>query len=265
MVDELLNQFAIAVIVAIVSAVVSIIGTYFLTLRSQKHQTLQSYISDVVEKTYPDLYYEIQENSKKLDNFLEDQSIQFEFPNLNRFFDEGLDSLMKKHHPDLYKSVKGFLEIEYANFEKLNSLKRSFYKTIFAVWEPYLRENLPEEYKGYSEVIATDLIRTIDKFYVLPELLAGNEDLMKKKLIACILKNPIDTNDTPAEIAIKREFGIEKTIDVDFDSINKSLIQLAKPSIDETLKIYEGLKEKNRDEVKVKLLPLFKKYIANPV
>jgi len=83
---------------------------------------LREYITETVKEEYPSLFHEIQGNSESLDSFLKEPDVHFEFPVLSDFFDRGLDSLMKKHHNDLYQSVSLFMNEIHPKFEELNKL-----------------------------------------------------------------------------------------------------------------------------------------------
>jgi len=255
--DEWVFQIAIAVVPAVMTLVVG----YFLGLRSQKKQTLHEYIIGTVKEQYSFLFAEMQGNSEMLDNFLTKPDVYFDFPSLTTFFDKGLDSFMKKHHNDLFQSVSHFKNEICPKFEELNKFKIAIHENLYDIWQSYLHQNLPEAYKGFSLSIASDLIRVINPHYILPELLTQNHERLAKKVQKCIIEKTSQIRENETQIS----YAIRKREAIDSESIIESLIKLAKPTIENILRVYRDLKEQNDKEIKAKLLPLLQKYISNPI
>jgi len=184
--------------------------------------------------------------------------VHFDFPHLESFFGAGLDSLMKKYHRDLFQSASHFEKRILPRFKELYRLKIAVHENLYKIWQSYMYQNLPETYKDFSFSIASDLIRTINPHYVLPELLTQNHELLAQKVKKCITER-IAKNKTRIDHAIKRREVI------DSESIAESLIKLAEPTIENMLRLYRYLKEQNDKEVKKKLLPLLQKYMSSPI
>ena len=257
MVDEWVFQ----VVIAVVPAVLTLFVGYFLGLRSQRKQTLHEYVVGTVKEEYPLLFDEIRRNSEMLDSFLLSPDVHFDFPHLESFFGAGLDSLMKKYHKDLFQSASHFEKHILPGFKKLYRFKIAVHENLYKIWQSYLHQNLPELYKDLSSSIASDLIRTINPHYVLPELLTQNHELLAQKVKKCITEKTakIRKNETQMKHTIKKREVIDN------ESIAESLIKLAEPTIENILRLYRYLKEQNDKEVKEKLLPLLQKYMSSPI
>jgi len=247
----------------VIPSVTLVVG-YFLGLRSQKTQSLHEYVISTVKEQYPSLFSEMQRNSEYLDNFLEKPIVGFQFPVLTKFLRRGLGSLMKKHHANLFQSVIYFADRIQPKFEELNRLRTGILNSLYKIWQPYMHERLLGAYPEYvSEGISSDLIRSDNPHNVLSELLSKKYDLMAQKVEKCYFVHTKEIREQEA----RRRNGIRgiPVGDVDFQSVTKSLVELATPTVENILKVYAYLKEQNDVEIKERLLPLLQKYISNPV
>ena len=234
---------------------------YRLGLRSQKIQVLREYIIGTVKDEYPLLFSEIRKNSEYLDNYLETTYIYFTFPKLNDIFDRGLDKFMERHHKDLFLTVDSFQKKIIPKIGELGVLERKTTKEIFDSWSNYLKSSLPEEAKGQSEDIASNLIKNTATYHVLPDLLNERYEEVQNKIEKCILEKTLHIYREKT----KRPYVIkEQHKRINFDEISQSLIEKAKPEIVNLKEAYKELKKQN-DKAKEKLLPLLQKYISNPI
>jgi len=250
-------------IIPLVTAVVGWVLGYYLGLRSQKIQSLQRYVIETVKEQYPPLLSEVQRNSEYLDDFLEKPFEEFHFSVLTQFLKKGLGALMKKHHADLFQSVSYFSEKIKPSFEELNTLRLGAHEKLYRMWQAYVYESLPAIYRDSSNNITGDLIRAVGRDNVLSELLIGDYNSMAKKVERCIDEKTswIRNRESRKPYVIK---GISVG-EIDYKKITESLIEKAKPTIMDMLKVYAYLKEQNDTEIKGRLLPLLQKYISNPV
>ena len=95
-----------------------------------------------------------------------------------------------------------------------------------------------------------DLIRSVNPYNVLPDLLNGRYDEAQEKIEKSLAER------------IPKSVGKSES---DLEKISNYLIQLARPEIEKILEIYMELKEQNDKIVKDELLPLLQKYITNPI
>jgi len=251
-------------VIPLVTAVVGWVLGYYLGLRSQKIQTLQKYVTDTVKEQYPSLFSEMQRNSEYLDNFLEKPVVGFQFSVLTDFLKKGLGSLMKRHHADLFQTVNHFAEEIQPKFEELNTLRVGIHNELYEIWQWYIHENLLGAYPEHiSASISGDLIRSVNPYNVLSELLTKKHDLMAQKVEKCYWERTAGIREQEMQKGYRIR-GIPVG-DVDFRKVTESLVELAKPKIEGILKVYTFLKEQNDTEIKGKMIPLLHKYISSPV
>jgi hypothetical protein len=249
-------------VIPLVTAIVGWILGYYLGLRSQRIQSLQQYVIETVKEQYPPLLLEVQRNSEYLDGYLEKPFKEFQFSVLTEFLKRGLGALMKKHHADLFQSVSHFSEKIKPSFEELNTLRLGAHEKLYNIWQVCLYESLPAGYKDASNHIAGDLIRSVGRDNVLTNLLIKDRNSMAKKVERCIDEKTgwIREKESKAYAVIGIPVG-----EIDYQKITESLIEKANPTIEDMLKVYAYLKEQNDTEIKRRLLPLFQKYISNPI
>ena len=245
------------IVLVLVPAIVTAILGYLLGVKQQKKQALREYVTEVVKDEYPALFHEIKRNSEYLDTYLEKPDYHFPFPGLRDFFDRGLDDFMKKHHKDLFLTVDFFQKKMLPRFSELSNILWKSRDKIFDFWSDHLRKSLPTEIEDKAKNIVNDFVRTINPYYVLPDLLNERYQEVRNKIEACILDR---TSGDSKPFVIK---GQSATIN--FDEIFHSLLEKAKPEIAKVIEAYKELKELNDKEVKEKLLPLLQKYISNPI
>ena len=233
---------------------------YRLGLRSQKMQALGEHITRIVKDEYPLLFFEIRRNSKYLDTYLKHPDYPFPFPKLNDVFDRGLDEFMKKHHKDLFMKLDFFQKVILSKLNELSSLTMKTKEKIFDSWSKCLESSLPKEVVGQSKPIADDLIKTINQYYVLPDLLNERYTEIQNKIKKCFLSRTSHIH--RKETQIKHFLTMSE---IDFDEFSQSLIEKAKPEIANLIEKYKELKKQNDREVKKKLLPLLQKYISKPI
>jgi hypothetical protein len=251
-------DFAFQIILALVP-ILTLIAGYYLGLRSQKQQTLHEYVINIVKKEYPELFKNIRFNSVLLDDWLSKPYEDFSFSKVLAFFDEGLDSLMRAHHLELYVSKKELHDEVVPSLAMLNKLYRSLWTGLVKTWGSHLKEKLPESYKGNSNLVVGDLAGSINEFNVLPDLLIGDKTAIMNKLRGCLSKWEFGgkgaTNEDRAEF--------EETIDM--ESLTEDLVKIAEPSVKQVISLYQQLRTQNENLIKKSLLPLFQKYIAQPI
>lgn len=233
---------------------------YRLGLRSQKIQVLREYITDIVQKEYPALNEEMTINSETLDNYLEKPNVNFDFSELSKFCDRGLDEFMKRHHRDLHSMVNSF----HKNIlPKFNELKiRELMERLFDISSHQLRESLPREAVDTSERIASVISKIINPYYIIPDLLNDRDEEVRNKIEKCIRAGTSHIYREKAE----RPFVIKGQTDViNYDRISQMILGKAKPEATYLVDKFKKLKKINDREVKGKLLPLLQKYISNPI
>ena len=216
-------------------------------------------MTNIVEKKYSALFDDIRINSALLDNWLNESYEHFDFHNVEAFFDGGLDSLMKKHHPDLYISMRTLHDKVIPELKQLKDHQSSLYIKLVKIWEPYLNQKFPDSYKKQSSLITGDLIASINEFNVMADLLVGDKASIMNKLRDCILKWQFGYRRATNEDRLE----LEKTIDV--ENLTEGLVKLAEPSSKEVILLYQQLQPQNYSLLKESLLPLLQKYIAQPI
>lgn len=233
---------------------------YILGIRSQKKQGLREYITETVKDEYPVLFQEMKRNSETLDNYLENPNVNFDFPELSQIYDTGLDGFMKRHHKDLHVRVDSFRRNILPKFYELSV--KELMDRLFGVFSKHLTESLPKELVSVSDMIAVDLAKSINPYYIIPDLLNERYKEVRNKIEACILY----TTSHIREERRKRPYVIRgQQTAINFDAIAQSLIEKAKPEIAILIKAHKELKKENDKEVRGKLLPLLQKYISNPI
>jgi len=252
-------------VLSVIVPISTAIGGYYLGLRSQKTQILREYVKETVKEYYPPMLLEIQRNTEYLDGYLEYPFKDFQFSVLADFLKKGYGSLMKKHHADLFESVSYFSDKIKPRILALNTLRGGVHDKLFQIWKPYLYEELPAVYKNASESIAGDLIRSVGRDTVLAELLKEDYDSMATKVERCIEEKTTPFRDATYRKSPFYELKGIPVGEIDHKKITKSLIEKAKPTIEEILKAYNYAKEQNDKETKGKILPLLQKYISNPI
>lgn len=256
------GEWIFQVVLVLTSALVSALVGYLLGKRSQKLQIIREYVTDIVKNEYPALYEEMTMNSETLDNYLEKPNVNFNFFKLSQFYDRGLDEFMKRHHKDLFLMVDSFHKNILPKFYELSV--RKLMDKLFDVSYNFLRKSLPREVVNTAAMIAVDLAKTINPYYIVPDLLNERYEEARNKIEECILDRTSHIYREKAEsqfaYVIKRQ---SETIN--FDEISQSLIEKAKPEITNFLEAYKELKKQNDKEVKEKILPLLQKYISNPI
>jgi len=126
----------------------------------------------------------------------------------------------------------------------------------------HLRGSLPKEVVGTSERIALDISKSINPYYIIPDLLNNRDEEVRNKIKGCIISN---TSHIYQEKA-KRPFVIEgQTKIINYSEISQAILDKAKPEVAKILDKHKKLKKQNDIEVVGKLLPLLKKYISNPI
>lgn len=251
-------------VIPLATAVVGWVLGYYLGLRSQKIQTRQKYVTDTVKEQYPSLFAEMRRNSEYIDHFLEKPIVTFQFLVLTEFLKKRLGALMKKHHADLFQTVNNFAEKIQPKFEELNTLRFNIHNELYKIWHTYIHETLLGAYPEWvSERIGDDLIKTVNQYNVLSELLSKKHNSMARKVEKSIVERTAEIKEQEMEKRHKIR-GIPVG-DTDFDKVTESLVELAKPKIESILKVYAFLKEQNDTEIKGKIIPLLNKYIGNPV
>jgi len=249
------------------SLVFAYIG-YRLGLRSQKIQALREYVAEMVKDKYPSLFSEMNRNTEFLDNYLDFPYAHFEFPELDRLYNRGLEGFMKRHHKDLFLTVDSFRTNILPKFKELYSLKMESVKKVFDIWSSYLRKSLPEEDLSRGDIIkhvAEDLLTTMNPYNVLPLLLNGTDEEIRNKIEGCIRDRTSHIYREKAESQFAYVISRRQSEIINFDEVSQSLIEKAKPEIANLIDVYKELKKQNDLEVKEKLLPLLQKYISNPV
>jgi hypothetical protein len=241
---------------------VSVFLGYFLGARQQKKQASREHIIERTEEMYPALFSEIKRNLELLDNYLEEPNINFNFLELDQIYDHGLDGFIADHHKDLFLKVDYFKKEIVPKFSELSALFGDFYNKIFIVWSEHLRNFLPKEFVGESRDIADYLSRTINPYYVIPDLLNERHGKIRAKIESCILNKTahIYKNKAANPFIISRQPEV-----IDYDELSQSLIEKAKPKSSKVVSAYEKLKKQVDEEVKLKLFPLLRKYISNPI
>lgn len=255
---EWIFQIALVLTSALVSALVG----YLLGKRSQKLQIIREHVTNTVRAEYRVLFDEMRRNSVMLDGFLQKPNVGFEFPKLNKIYDEGLDELMKTHHKDLFLMVDSFRKNMLPKFNQLDI--RKLMKRLYDISSNLLRESLPKEVVETSEDIARSLFMTIGQYYVIPDFLNERYDDIRNKIEKCI---KVETSHV---LRLKSErqlaFVIKRqSVVINSEEISQSLIEKVKPETESIINIYKELKEQNDKEVKDKLLPLLQKYISKPI
>ncbi len=218
----------------------------------------------MVKEQYPSLYSEMQRNSGYLENFLEKPIVTFQFPVLTEFLKKGLGSPMKKYHTDLFQTVNHFADRIQPKFEELNTLRVNVHGELYNIWQPFMRDHLLGGYpESVSERMGDDLIKTVNQYNVLSELLNKKHDLIAQK----VEKSYWEKTARIREEEMQKRYRIRgiPVGDVDFKKVTESLVELAKPKVENILKVHAFLRDQNETEIKLKMIPLFNKYIGNPV
>lgn len=251
--SEELTRWLLVIIIP--PAITGILG-YFIGGRIQKRQISQQYITDVVKEKYPLLYNEIRRNNDTLDKFLEEPDVSFDFANLTMLYEQGTDSLMKKHHKDLYVLVSSFKRIALPRFAELEIATRTVKQRLFSSWSRSLFSALEPSFKkigvidltkkdsaGYEmfassqkaicDDIAQDLIVSRSPDYVLPDMLKKDYDSVLKKISARCLKS---------KTTFKKN--------ADTEIIFRSLIDSATPEVEKLLSIYSVLDKREQERWK---------------
>ena len=203
------------------------------------------------------LHNEIRRNIETLKNFLREPDVHFDFANLTTFYEQGTDSLMKKHHKDLYVLISSFKKNALSRFTELEITTRTVKQKVFRSWSQTLsgEMELSLEKKGVMEGaniaraydIALDLIVSINPDNVLPAMLKKDYDATIKKISARCLQS---------KTAFKKNANIE--------IISQSLLESATPEVEKIIGIYSVLDKENKKEGK-EILLLLQKYIADPI
>ena len=243
----------------VLSLALAYIG-YFLGIRSQKIQALREYVTDIVKDKYPALFHELRFNSETLDNYLEKPNVNFNFPVLDDMYDSGLDEFVKTHHADLFSMIDSVRKNILPKFEELNV--RGLMERLFDITSEHLRQTLPKLVVDRSENIALDLARTINPYYIIPDLLNDRDEEVKKKIEGCIRQRTAHVYREKA----KRPYVIRgQQTAINYGKILQSLLEKAKPETQTLVNKFKELKKQYDEEVKEKLLPLLQKYISNPI
>lgn len=239
---------------------------YWLGLKSQRIQALREYVADTVGDKYPALSFEINRNIGIFNDYLEDPLEHFDFPQLDQFYDEGLNEFMKKHHSDLFLSID-YLKQEIApKLDKLCRLVGESIKKIYDKWNSELCIILPIDVKEQSTRIAQDLIRAITPTYVFKDLLNGRENAIRRKVEVCIQSHTAhiyqEKRKKMTRIVIH---GLRQKEYVDYDKVFNSLLKTAESEISRIIGFYTELQTPINEKVKLELLPLLHKYISSPI
>jgi hypothetical protein len=237
----------------------------WLGLRSQRIQALREYVADTVRDKYPALSYELTRNVRLFDDFLENpREKNFNFGELDQFYDEGLNILMKKYHNALFLSIDYLKQNIVPKLHRLNLTVTGSINRIYDVWISELRRNLPSYLIDKSENIAHDLIQVMNTpNYIFQDLLFERNDEIRKKIEKSILTHtaPVHKQKPSANIVIH---GLRPKEYVDYDKVFNSLLETAKPEISKILELYGELQKEMNEKVK-ELLPLLHNYISNPI
>ena len=243
---------------------VSISVGYLLGTYQQKKQISREHITDIAKDEYPVLFDEIRQNSEYLDTYLENPDYSFPFPKLHNFFNRGLGEFMKKHHKDLFMKIDFFQKEILPKIKELDLLTIRTKEKIFDHWFEYLTSSFSKEMAQESERIASDLIKNVGSYYVLPDLFNERYNETRDKIELCIMDRTSqmyrERSESQLAYALRKQSEI-----VNFDEVSQSLIEKAKPEIVNLIQAYKELKKQNDKEVKEKLLPLLQKYISNPI
>ena len=165
------GEWIFQVLLVLTPAIASALVGYLLGKRSQRLQIIREYITDIVKTEYPALYEEMIMNSETLNNYLEKPNVNFSFSKLNRFYDRGLNEFMKRHHKDLFIMIDTFHRDILPRFYELSV--RKLMEKLFDISSSFLRKTLPREVVDTSEKIAVDLAKSINPYYIIPDLLKG--------------------------------------------------------------------------------------------
>jgi len=243
----------------VVSVILFFVG-YRLGNRSQKTQSLREYVSGIVKEEYRPLFTEIRWNSQLLDDYLENPNENFDFSELGKIYDEGLEEFMKLHHKDLFEKVDFFRKNIVPKFHEFDTFE--LMKEASDICADQLNRFLPEEFRGVSKTIANDLFMTINPYYIIPDLLKERYGEVRTKIEDCVQKRTDHIQ--PQKSTVDIVLGEEPEA-IDFDKISQSIITKVKPQVEKLRKKHRELKKLNDEEVKEKLLPLLQKYISNPI
>jgi hypothetical protein len=192
-----------------------------------------------------------------LNGFLDKPDVQFEFPEVNGFFDKGLDAFMEEHHEDLFLELESFKEHILTRFRGLINAKMDVKRKIADSWKQFLADLFSERFSEIhgkiecekaSERIVYHLIKTINPNYVFPDLLTERFKEAQNKIEECI------------EEQVTISFGKRDGLNV--KEISKTLIESAKLEVVKLLDMYNELRK--QDENVIWLLSLLRSYIATP-
>ena len=202
---------------------------------------------------------------------MEEPDVSFGFANLTMLYEQGTDSLMKKHHKDLYILVNSFKKIAVPRFAELEITTRAVKQKVYHSWSKFLFSTLESLFKkkgvigvidltkkdsaGYEMFVATqqaicnsiaqDLIVSRSPDYVLPDMLKKDYDSVLKKIDARCLQS---------------KANFEKNV---IEKISRTLLESATPEVEKLRSIYSVLHKENQTEGK-NILELLQKYIAGP-
>jgi len=254
------GEWAFQILLVVISVGVSAPLSYYLGLRNQRIQTIREYIIDVVKDKYPALFNELRFNSETLDNYLEKPNVNFDFSGLREIYYRGRDEFVKSHHSDLFSMIDSVHKNILPQFDELSVME--LMEQLFGISSKLLRQSLPKDVAHMSDKIALDLAKSINPYYIIPDLLNGRDEKIRMKIEGCILDRTAHIYREKAKIPY---FIRGQTEVIDYDKISQSLIEKAKPEAKTLVGKFKRLKKQNDEEVREKLLPLLQKYISNPI
>jgi hypothetical protein len=248
-------------IATLIVAIISPIVAYRLGLKSQSQQALKEYVLSIVKIEYPELFCEIKRNLDILDDYLENPNENFTFMKLEQFYENGLEVFMKIHHNDLFIELTNFRRDNLPEFSNANNLTSRTMNDIYDVLVNELGSSLPKNVTQTINYIAMDLIKSINPNYVLPDLLNERYEQIRTKVERSIRERTSNILNPKGKVPYV--IRAQNTV-IDFDRVTNSLIEKAKPEINEFLNIIMTMKKKNTNTRTI-LLPLLQKYIGNPI
>ena len=250
---------------AIIPSFITLVIGYFLGVKQTKKQVLSKYITEIAGKNYPDLFSEIKDQLERLDRYLNEPNGNFSWAILEDIYNSGLERFIEKHHKNLFCELDSFQKNIIPKFSELDILFMALWEKTFPTWSEYLEISLPKPVNRESKKIAHDLSKSINPHYVLPDLLNERYEISKEKIVDCIASKTTHFFQQPTEYILRQGLEPKSYKYPQFEIIAESMIEKIKPITTNLIEKQKELKKISNTEIKMKLLPLLKECISNPI